>query len=615
MTTGVACPQPILQFFLSNGQLNIGGYVAPTVGGIATAVYQDSGLTTPLPLGAIPNQTATGFPLNSLGQPANAAGASQQVFLTPNTVYTFTVYDSSGNQINQATYVGGVGGESVAALLATVTDQAILASYVRTAAEIAVAVTPTNYTYPPGDIRRYGGVDDNSTDNAVAINKAISVGGTIVFPAVNTGIYRTSGAHTLADGVSLVGTGMRTGQPFGGSGLKYTGAATMLTCVARNVIRDLELSTTLSAAPAGGATVGISIGTGAVAAGNCKIVRCRIINFHIGIQNGGALWGTVQDCAITNNDYGLAYNMSGSTTSNACQYIGNEIGFNGRGGVIGIAVPVRMNGQTFIGGSIEGNCQENTTTYPDQVNMGPVAFFDFHNVYFEYAAGGTPPNTINIQQAGQGAIESCFFNTGARHIWDSVGGSISQIRIFNNRFAATTTADITLSNETDVVSWGNFYSGVGVTLTGSGCRNLPTGSGLASWPNVTTSWTPTIKGASVAGTPTYTVQSATYSKTGNTVSFVVRVSISAVGGMSGSISIEGLPVACATLAGVSNIFPVDAQGITIGSSNTYFYAQLASNTTSLLVYQGGTTTPSQIAATQLAASTTIQISGTYQAAS
>lgn len=47
--------------------------------------------------------------------------------------------------------------------------------YPITTAETAAAVTPTNYQYPPGDIRRYGGVGDNSTDNTTALkNWALS---------------------------------------------------------------------------------------------------------------------------------------------------------------------------------------------------------------------------------------------------------------------------------------------------------------------------------------------------------------------------------------------------------------------------------------------------------
>lgn len=53
--------------------------------------------------------------------------------------------------------------------------------YKRTAAEIAASVTPTNYAYPPGDLRRYGcdvtGATDNSTQIENAILAAVAAGG------------------------------------------------------------------------------------------------------------------------------------------------------------------------------------------------------------------------------------------------------------------------------------------------------------------------------------------------------------------------------------------------------------------------------------------------------
>lgn len=106
MSTGLACPPPILFFLANDGAPISGGFLAPTVGGVPTAVYQDAALTTPLPLVAIPNQSVTGIPLNSRGEISSSAGVSQQCFLTPGVVYTFTLYDSNGNQVNQAQSVG-----------------------------------------------------------------------------------------------------------------------------------------------------------------------------------------------------------------------------------------------------------------------------------------------------------------------------------------------------------------------------------------------------------------------------------------------------------------------------------------------------------------------------
>ncbi len=61
----------------------------------------------------------------------------------------------------------------------------------RTAAEIAAGVTPTNYGYMHGDVRRYGAVCDGATDDTTAINRAMSTGHAPIFQAGT--VYRITG--------------------------------------------------------------------------------------------------------------------------------------------------------------------------------------------------------------------------------------------------------------------------------------------------------------------------------------------------------------------------------------------------------------------------------------
>lgn len=91
---------------------------------------------------------------------------------------------------------------------ATVTDvvsQVLVgqALYPRTAAETAAGVTPTNYYYAPGDVRRYGGTGGNITTALVA---ALSVGIDVYIPE---GSYTFSGGQlTMAtSGQKLTGAG------------------------------------------------------------------------------------------------------------------------------------------------------------------------------------------------------------------------------------------------------------------------------------------------------------------------------------------------------------------------------------------------------------------------
>lgn len=157
MTTGVLCPTPILQFFDNYGNPLSGGSVLTQVGGVNQATYSDVGLTT-----ALPNPIV----LNSRGEVATNAGASSQCFLTPNIVYTFTLSDKSGNQINQALYVNGI------QITASTIGQAL---WPRTAAEIAAGITPTSYLYPSLNPFRYGADGTGGANDTTAYAAVRSV--------------------------------------------------------------------------------------------------------------------------------------------------------------------------------------------------------------------------------------------------------------------------------------------------------------------------------------------------------------------------------------------------------------------------------------------------------
>ena len=69
--------------------------------------------------------------------------------------------------------------------------------FARSAAEIAAGVTPTNYRYPQCDVRRYGGLFDNSHDDTTAWQNAVLVAEQSTDPA-------TYGSNSPAAGIGTV---------------------------------------------------------------------------------------------------------------------------------------------------------------------------------------------------------------------------------------------------------------------------------------------------------------------------------------------------------------------------------------------------------------------------
>lgn len=105
--------------------------------------------------------------------------------------------------------------------------------YPQTSQELSASVTPVNYAYQPGDVRRYGfsstaSASANKTAIQNAINAAEQAGGGIVW--LPEGDYNFTGAVALKDGVSILGAG-----PF----------ATVLTCTTA-AVNGFEASSALN---------------------------------------------------------------------------------------------------------------------------------------------------------------------------------------------------------------------------------------------------------------------------------------------------------------------------------------------------------------------------------
>jgi hypothetical protein len=85
---------------------------------------------------------------------------------------------------------------------------ATIGSFTQTAAEIAAGVTPVNYAYAPGDVRRYGATGNGTTDDSTALVNAAKVSGThpMLIPWTSGG-YKVSTPFTLPANATMIGYG------------------------------------------------------------------------------------------------------------------------------------------------------------------------------------------------------------------------------------------------------------------------------------------------------------------------------------------------------------------------------------------------------------------------
>jgi hypothetical protein len=123
----------------------------------------------------------------------------------------------------------------------------------------------------------------------------------------------------------------------------------------------------------------------------------------------------------------------------------------------------------------------------------------------------------------------------------------------------------------------------------------------------TTSFTPTIIGTGTAGVGTYTLQTGTYSRIGNMVTFCINLGWSAHTG-TGNMQVAGLPIAAAAVPSVTPC-AVYQSGLTVGAG-LQFAAQVVGSGTNIVLYSNN---PAGTAA-QLAIDTSVaelRLSGTY----
>jgi hypothetical protein len=206
-------PLPIQKFFDNNGTPLTGGLLYTYVAGTTTkiATYTDSS-------GGTPNTNPV--VLNFRGE-AN-------VWLDPTLTYKFTLAPL-GDTDPPTKPIWTVDNIATGITLSQLTQQIIgQILWPRTAAETSAGVTPANYAYMPGDVRRYGAVGNGVADDTAALNNANlswNGAGVVTFPGSRFTCLATS-QIVFPTGISWVGQGV---SEINGTGASNRGA----TCILR----------------------------------------------------------------------------------------------------------------------------------------------------------------------------------------------------------------------------------------------------------------------------------------------------------------------------------------------------------------------------------------------
>ncbi len=157
------------QVVFVDGAIAPGGKAGFFLAGTVTqaAVYADSALTTELTNPVV----------------ADAEGVLPAIHLDPAVAYKVTVYNASDVE--------------------EYTEDNITVGTGRTAREIAAGITPTDYSYAEGNVKRYGAVGDGVTDDTAAFNPILTAGGFDIY--IPSGTYIVDSAISATNGI-LVGS-------------------------------------------------------------------------------------------------------------------------------------------------------------------------------------------------------------------------------------------------------------------------------------------------------------------------------------------------------------------------------------------------------------------------
>lgn len=474
-----------------------------------------------------------------------------------------------------------------------------------------------NQDYPTGN--DFTGVDPTGTaDSTAGINAAIAglVAAGRYKLILPSGTYKIAAADAstpcfdMPDGFTLEGDGIKT---------KFLrtdthNVATFLLNTARVTLRDFSIYGSGSADPFTGYGVQIGDTTGS---GIYTLQNIRYFNLFHGLRIRGAYWLNMYDCWFENNSYGTTFDATGSTNTTTVYTHGCTWRGNTRNGIVGLNVPVRNLGLSLINANVEENGSLDPATYP-QVKTGAMGNFTILNGYYECMAA-TKPVMLDITGCGDFSIQNGYFAGASCHVYSS--GAVSYGYLAGNRFLTTTgtnSVDLSAAPGTQVFGWANesdkpiLMPTLSIAGDNCGSGNILGKITDTQAEDVAFPTAPDLQGGTTPGTPVYSIQVGRYSRVGNQVHFRIRLTTTGLGGAAGVAKIKNLPLTSANSTTCHAVVQVAGNGVTLSGGNTFYYGIINPNSSEIILTQDGSVTgATDMLCSQLAAATTLIISGTY----
>ena len=389
---------------------------------------------------------------------ANAAGQFPPIYLSPDYDVRCILKNAAGTTLSDDDNIP----TDYIDLTATQVGTAL---YPATAAETAASVTPAQYQYAPGDIRRYGAVTglENVDVTTAALQLALNANsaGRVYIPA---GQWFINATVTVMGRTMVAGDGIVSElvfRPTSSGDVLFTGSG----------LDNITFRDFLVNGNAGTATAKTAFDFDGT---NSRILWQNVYIQSIdwrGIKREDGMYDTIRDCRFINTDYSL----SGSSPGRAVEYLG----FANRLAIVNSRFsqndqPVRIESGAAVmvdGCSFELEADSGNSGISSPIYFSSVRGLTFTNNYVEGCRTATSAGVVRMDDCTGVVISGNMFDgsyggTTYSDCFLHFTGACFGVRVDNNDFREVLNHFYRISGLTQSVkAWGNNYYDGGSQVT------------------------------------------------------------------------------------------------------------------------------------------------------